>query len=84
MKVYINVVVSREYKGLIISLMLEPFGRINLIGGKGYWKVKGINKKGSWIKRMVWKGPLFPPCSRYTSISRIEEVDEKELEKINR
>ena len=83
MKVYVNVVVSRKYKGLVISLMLVP-GRINLIGGKGYWKVMGINKKGSWIKRLVWKGPLFPPCTCYTSKSRIEEIDEKELEKINR
>ena len=83
MKVYIKVVVSKEYRGLILSLRSE-FSRINLIDGKGYWKVKGINKKGNWIKRMVWKGPLFPLRICYTSISRIEEVDEKELEKINR
>ena len=84
MKVYIQVVVSREYKGLVVSLRSE-FSRINIIDRKGYWKVKGINKKGNWIKRMVWKGPLFPPCTcRTTSILRIEEIDEKELEKINR
>ncbi len=50
---------------------------INLINGKGYRKVRGINK-------MVRRESLFPSFSCYISILRKEEIDEKELEKINR
>jgi len=39
MKVYIKVVVSREYKGLIISLRSELFDGINLIDGKGLYSL---------------------------------------------
>ena len=80
MRVFLQIIGEGEYKGFLISLTT---GGVNLIHGRGYYKVKGVNKKGSWLKRIEWKGPLTPPIyPTQAVILRTEEIEG--MEKLER